>query len=301
MPPRAPRARPVARVCTQLGRQGQRRGLQVVRQRRGDRRRIAGLERLQHDRRRGESGRRVEGRSAGPLPVELRVHRRRREPVAAQRQDPPQALPRTEHRAQVLAPSGPDGRAADQAEGDVAAQRGGDLLQMAARGTGAPEGVAGDQSGSRVGRAAGQTGRHGDGLVDLDVDVRAHAVGVGQGPGSAPGQVGVVGGELVGALAGQAQPHLRRGGHRHRVVEAHGVEDGHQLVEAVLAGGADRELQVDLARNPYPHSRADHVQAGGATGAAAVGDLGHGRDGRRRRGCDARPGGPVWYSEPRGL
>src|SRR5690606_34318792 len=86
-----------------------------------------------------------------------------------------------------------------------------------------------------------------DVLGDVQMHVRCTAVPRGERLGRAGGEVGAVERDLggVGALAGDARA-AGRGRRGDLVVETDGQEDVGQVVVAVGAGGADRELDVDL-------------------------------------------------------
>src|SRR5690606_3831887 len=134
-----------------------------------------------------------------------------------------------------------------QAERHVAAQVGADAEEFLPRGAGAPQRVAGQQRARAVRAAARHAAGDGDVLGDVQVHVGRAAVALGEGDGGPGGEVGAVQGDLAGVRARARHPGAagRRGG-GDLVVQADGEEDVGQVVEAVGAGGADRELDVDL-------------------------------------------------------
>lgn len=85
------------------------------------------------------------------------------------------------------------------------------------------------------------------------MDGGVDAVPAGEFQGGAGREVRAVEGHLgdVRARAGDAQ--FVRRGDRHLVVQADREEDVGQVVEAVGACAADRELDVDLGRDAYRH------------------------------------------------
>lgn len=80
----------------------------------------------------------------------------------------------------------------------------------------------------------------------MQVDGGLDAVPLREGEGGAGGQVRAVQGHLVGVRARAGQAQRRGGGRGDLVVEADGEEDVGEVVEPVGAGGAHRELDVDL-------------------------------------------------------
>ena len=120
---------------------------------------------------------------------------------------------RDERRGELLAPAPADRRPADDREGHVAADAGGDLAQFLDRQTRLPELVAGDQRGGGVGAAASQPARDRYPLADRDghpgVRVRPRigrrAVAgrdrLAKRPHRAQRQVVAVGGHMAGAFS----------------------------------------------------------------------------------------------------
>ena len=104
---------------------------------------------------------------------------RRGQPAGGERQHP---VERTgcERRGDLLAPSHPDRCPPQQAERDIAADTGCQLIQLLLAQPGAPQLVARDQGGRGIGAAAGQAGRHRDPLGDPDRQAGSIA---GAGPG----------------------------------------------------------------------------------------------------------------------
>jgi hypothetical protein len=209
----------------------------------------------------GLAHRRDVARVAQPVLVELAVHGGRREPEVGEGEHPLE-LPLGEGGAELVAAAGADGGAAGEGERHVSAQLGRQLEQVVAPEAGAPERVAGEQRGSRVGGAAAHAAGDGNGLLDAEVDAalvpgggREEARGtqrevalVGRHPRHVdPGPGGDPHGEVVGA----ASPHV--------LVEGHRLVGRRELVVAVVLQVADGEEHVDLARGTgVDHGRAGH-------------------------------------------
>jgi hypothetical protein len=146
-------------------------------------------------------------------------------------------VPAGEDRAHPLAAAGAERGAAEDEERHVGADVAGDLGEIGPAHAGAPQLVAGDQGGGRVGAAPGQAGRDRDLLAQVQPGERL-ALGVaGQRPGGPQHEIVVVEGQLTGALTLHRQREPVAAPDGHLVVERDGVVDGHQLVVAV---GADR-------------------------------------------------------------
>ena len=133
---------------------------------------------------------------------------------------------------------------ADEREGDVAAQLGGELGQPLAGCSQLPQLVERHQRRSRVGGAAGHAARRGDPLVEGDGGAASA-----EQTGRARHQVGLVERDLVEVDVvggGHRQRPVRRVFDRDLVVEADRLVDGVERVESVRAHGADAEMEVDL-------------------------------------------------------
>ena len=175
-------------------------------------------------------------------------------PYTAGVDSPPSATAKTQWNVaadlqlgELFAAAGAQRRAAHQAERHIAAQLGADREQFVAGGAEAPQRVAREQRTGAVRAAAGHAARDGDVLGDVDVDVRGQSVAGGQQLRGPRRQVRTVQGDLVGvgALAGDRQ-RRRAGRHGDLVVQRHREEDVRQVVEAVGARAAHRQLDVDL-------------------------------------------------------
>ncbi len=181
----------------------------------------------------------------GGEPVELPVDGGGRESAVGHREDPVEDAADLD-RGQLLAASGAERGPADQAERHVAAQLGADGEEFVAARAGPPQGVAGDQGGGAVGAAVYHAARDRDVLRDVQVDGRVDAVPLGQGQRGAGGEVGGVQRYLGGVRSRAGDAQRVGGGGGDLVVQADGEEDVGQVVEAVGAGRADGELDVDL-------------------------------------------------------
>ena len=184
----------------------------------------------------------------GVQPVELAVHRGRREADVA-RHDHPPVRPAVGNRRDQLAAPDALRAAADQGERHVAAELGGDREQVVVGGAQVPQPVERDQGRGGVGAAAGQSAGDRDALADLDVGREVEPVVRGEQPPGADGDVGLVE-RYVGDvdLADRLDAHapLLGRGDAHVVVQADRLVDGVERVEAVLARTADDQGEVDL-------------------------------------------------------
>ena len=158
-------------------------------------------------------------------------------------------MPRVRHRGHQLAAAGAERGAADEREGHVAAELGREREQLVVGGLGVPEPVEGEQGRGGVGRAAGHAAGDRDLLVDQEVGDRVPS-------DTGRHQRGGAGDDVVLADRDAVDVDVRRPVRDHAehrvlggdelVVQADGLVDGLEGVEAVLAGGADAEVQVDL-------------------------------------------------------
>ena len=118
-------------------------------------------------------------------------------------------------------------------------------------------GLAGGSADAAVANAAtGQATGERDLLTQVQSGVRQHPRVPGEGVRGADHQVGVVQGQLAGALTLHGQREGVAPAGRQLVVDRDGVVDRVQLVVAVPAQRAHPEVQVDLRGHPHPH-RAD--------------------------------------------
>ena len=80
---------------------------------------------------------------------------------------------------------------------------------------------------------------------------------------------------------------------RELVEQGHGLEDGGELVVAVVTAGGDAQCEVHLGRNTHPHTQVHGAQATGATGGEF--GLAHTLNVSRNctRGCRDPPGRPA--------
>ncbi len=196
-----------------------------------------------------------------PHPVQLRVHLRGGQPLAGDREHP---VPPAggQYRGELISPAGAQRGPAGERERHIAAQVRGELQQVRAVQAGAPQRVAGHQRGRRVRAAAGQPARDRDPLDQVEPHRRGHSGPVGQQRRGLPGQVGIPGRQILGALA--LHPHAQVPGRRRGdlVVQRHGMEDGDQIVEPVRARRPDRQVQVHLRGHPDAHGLGYTKQAG---------------------------------------
>ena len=205
IPPSAPCSSPRSSACRSDGPEARRSRLQVVAQRRAEGVRVTGSQR----RHQPVGDARLGKHAAAAQPVALGVHVCGGQPLVGERQHPLEAAA-GERGRQPLAPAHAQGRATHQCEGDVAAELGGERVQLGARQRGAPQRVAGDQGGRRVGAAAGHPARDRDALVQVQVHAGLEPGALGEQDGGARRQVGGVGRHAVGAdVAVAADGHLQ--------------------------------------------------------------------------------------------
>ena len=112
-------------------------------------------------------------------------------------------VPAGEDRRELLPAARAHRVAAGEDEGDVAAQAGGELGELVAVEAEAPELVARDEGGRRVGRAAGHATGDGDVLVDADREALVDGPAVGDEAGGPDGEVVAVGRDAVGVRPGR--------------------------------------------------------------------------------------------------
>ena len=225
--------------------------LQVVGERRAERGRVAGAQRL-HERgpRPPARGRRSAARSRSIS----RVDGGGREPVVGER-DHPVVLAARQRRGEPLAAAGADRRAAEQRERDVGAELRGQQVQIVAGEAGPPQRVAGDQRGRGVRGPAGHAAGHRDPLAQVQVDAVVDPDPLGDAgrrraaPGSCrpaararpacPSTVSVI------SSAGSASTSSK---------SADGVEHRGELVVAVGTRRAHPQLEVDLRGRADGHA-----------------------------------------------
>ena len=152
-----------------------------------------------------------------------------------------------------LAAASPEDGSAEKEEGDVGADGGG---EAEAGGTGERGNAVGEefclegeQGGGGVGGAGTEAALDGEAFFDVDADVGCAAELLEGEMNGAPGGVavverdaGVVGGEADAGGGGGS------GGDGDEVVEGEGLVEGGEVVEAVGAGWADGEAEVDFGR-----------------------------------------------------
>ncbi len=293
----------------QRGEHRQRRGLQVVAERRTEPDRVPGPKRRHQLR--------AELRFADSLitaePVKRAVHRRCGQRTVGEREHPVVGHGRDERLGELLAPAAPDGGAAEDGEGHVAADPAGDLAQVLLRQLGLPERVAGDERGGGVRATARKTARDRYPFADRHgyparpdhprppAHVGRHAVPgrdrLAERPHAAQRQVVTVRGHMIGALACHGHAVRLCGHDGHLVEQRDGMEDRHQTVVAVGPQRPHGELEVDLRRHPRGHTGHSHRSLPAPNGAGGPGRCGRsrrrgatrrGRTGRRRlRGAGA--------------
>ena len=100
--------------------------------------------------------------------IDLVVGRRRRHPDLVRDDDPFEPAP-CEGRVQHVAAARADRCAAHQRKRYIGAELRGEIVQFARRQARAPQGVAGDERGRRVGGSASHAPRDGDLLADVEV------------------------------------------------------------------------------------------------------------------------------------
>ena len=161
-----PELEPRVEHVAERGTQRDRGGLQVVGQRGAEGARVTGAQgghQLRSWARAGRAAARVAAQ-----PVALGIHGGGREAALAEREHPVVAAP-GQHRREHLAATGAHRGAATEQEGHVAAELGGDLLELLGRQAEAPQLVARDEGRGGVGRATGHATGDRDVLADGDV------------------------------------------------------------------------------------------------------------------------------------
>ncbi len=176
----------------------------------------------------------------GPLPVEFPIDGRGGQALGRSRDHPVPGGRTGEDRADGFAAAGAERRAAEHEERHVRSDLGGQIRELVPAHAGAPEGVAGDERGGRVGAAAGQAAGDRDLLAQVQPGQGRHAGRLGQDMRRPDHQVRVVERQLAGALAFHRQRQLVAPPRADLVVERDGVIDGGQLVIAVMAGSGRR-------------------------------------------------------------
>jgi hypothetical protein len=276
----------------QRGEHRERGGLQVVAERRAEPVGVPGPKRRHQLR----AELRFADRRIAAKPVKRAVHGRGGQRAVGQREHPVVGHGRDERLGELLAPAAPDGGAAEDGEGHVAADPAGDLAQVLLRQLGLPERVAGDERGGGVRATARKTAgdrypfadRDGYSPPPVPARVGCHSVPdrdrLAERPHGAQRQVVAVCGHKVGALACHGHA-VRLGGHDgHLVEQRDGMEDRHQTVIAIGPQRPHGELEVDLRRHPRGHTRHSHRSLPAPSG--------HGWPGRcarsRRRGGTRR-------------
>ena len=249
--PSAPASSPASSVCRSAGPQRAGGRLQVVAAARRRARRVAGAQR----------GHQRVGRPAARAPAGRRAAgRTRRRPSGVD--SPPSASATTQCEACPGPAPGsarsprpvPSAVPPTSANGTSLPSCGGQLEQLVAAQAGAPQRVAGDQRGGRVGAAAGHPAGDRDplGMCSAHVRARGRLRSASSQRGARPR-----GWSRPAARRRPATPSAVADGDRQRrrtggddlVVERDRVVDGGQVVVAVAAQRpADRELQVDLRR-----------------------------------------------------
>ena len=258
--PSAPYSRPASSTSFSRGCRSDRSGLKVVDQRGAEQLGVAAPQRVHEV---GGDLRRLRMRAQL---VETSVDGRGGQAVVAERQHPVVGPP-GQGRGDLLTPAATDRGAAEQGERHVAAQLGRERAHRLRRDVDVPQHRAGQQRGSAVGRTAGQSPGHRDGLLDRQADAErvVRSVGAGQQLGRPDRQVGLVLRHQLRPLAGDADLELLRVRPRrvHLVVERHRLVHRGQRMEAVAPRPSHLQRQVDLGRNAYAHADRRRRERGG--------------------------------------
>ncbi len=262
-PPERPGGLPGAQRAAQLGLQRDRRGLQVVAQRRGHRGRLTAGQRGQHGVDRPDPWRVAllpeaiqlgEDGGGGQAALGHRQHQCRRARVITGESRSPRPVPSAVPPASANGTSAPSSRPIS-----VSCRRSRSSSHRAAQPTSAA---------AAIGAATAIPPATGICLAMSMANRTTRAGPLGQQPDGHPGEVLGPGRHPVGRGAADRGPARR--GDRQLVGQVQGVEDGDQIVVAVVADVTDGQVQVDLGRGPDPDHRAGR-QARGVTRGSFVG------------------------------
>ena len=194
-------------------------------------------------------------------------------------------------RHQLLAAPRANSSAAVECERNIGSKFGSEIHQVITISAQAPQRIAGHERSRRIGTSASHAAGDRNSLVQVHRDVSLDARMGSEQHCCTVGEVRFVDRKVISALARDRQ---RDSGTRfgvgglHFVTQAHGMEHGGEFVIAVLAQGADRQLQVHLRGHANDHgSRGHGLRVGVLASESAVEAVSEGDELRQREGFSA--------------